>query len=622
MMQSAAVGSKRETQQEKLLARRFAWAFGAAAVVLVICLVMMGTEWRDAMKNVVAKGRTLRALHYGQWGVWWGCAVDAVLCAGLALTSRWWGTAPAQPAAAPLARTRVTRGAWIALLIIIGVGGLMRWQRAGLSFYNDEAQAFRRFMGGQHKFQGDGTVKWHEPPWWETAWLNKSANNSMPYSLLARLSSDTWGRLAGAPADAVNERAVRLPVFVLAMAGLIVIWLVARRMLPGSSACWWVVLLAAVHPWHVRYSTEARGHGFLLLGVPLCFWFLLRALEDDRWRWWLGMGVAQFFCVWSFQGCVPFLAVFNGLLLAGMMWHAWKGATSWRRLSRPVLGMMVGAIITLPVMLPLMKQLAEAIPVLPSLQGRMGVDWWKDVASFMVAGIAWVDFDSGNAQNLALSRVVSMHPWVWLLVACALFGIACGIRRLWRCGTPGRLAVVAGPVAAAGMWAMLSRQGTFMYPWYLIFMLPGLLLTWGSGMASGFPGSGDRRLRLAVLAAMLLPIAGLGWADLHVITVPKENLRGLAEAIPASALHGSLFSDVDVYDGDVVVLDGVAKLDKLIERARAEEKSLYVSFSRRDQGELAPFYERVRDAGAFEHLADFPGQQDPQFTHHLYRLRR
>ena len=39
---------------------------------------------------------------------------------------------------------------------------------------------------------------------------------------------------------------------------------------------------------------------------------------------------------------------------------------------------------------------------------------------------------------------------------------------------------------------------------------------------------------------------------------PKENLRGLAEAVPEGAMHGSLFSDVDVYDADVVVLNGLA----------------------------------------------------------------
>ena len=434
----------------------------------------------------------------------------------------------------------------------------------------------------------------------------------MPFSLLARVSFDAWSHFSGASVGQVSERAVRLPVFVMSMAGLVVLWLVMRRMLPGTSACWWALVLAALHPWHVRYSSEARGHGFLLLGIPLCFWFLQRALEDDRWRWWLGMGVAQFFCVWSFQGCAPFLVVFNGFLLAGMAWQARRGAASWKRLSRPVLGMTVGGMITLPVMLPLMEQLAEAIAKLSSLKGPMGLDWWQDVLSFLLAGFAWVDHDPGNPQNLTLSRMVATHPWIWLLTPCILLAIAWGVRRLWRCGAPGRLAAIAGPLAAAGMWALLSRKGTFLYPWYLIFMLPGLLMVWAAGLASFVSRTGGGAARSVVLVALLLPMAGFAWVDVHLATLPKENLRGLAEAVPVGALHGSLFSDVDVYDGDVIVLDGLAKLDRLIAEARAKGKPLYVSFSRRGEaGPFEAFYQRVQDAAVFEHVADFPGPAGP-----------
>jgi hypothetical protein len=33
------------------------------------------------------------------------------------------------------------------------------------------------------------------------------------------------------------------------------------------------------------------------------------------------------------------------------------------------------------------------------------------------------------------------------------------------------------------------------------------------------------------------------------------------------------------------------------------------------------FYRRVRDEATFEKIAVFPGQEDPQFTHYLHRLR-
>ena len=85
---SNTAGTGGNSRNEAHLERCFAWAFGAVAVVLVIFLVVIGSEWRDAMKSVLERGGRLRAVHYGHWGVWWGCAVDAVICAALALTSR------------------------------------------------------------------------------------------------------------------------------------------------------------------------------------------------------------------------------------------------------------------------------------------------------------------------------------------------------------------------------------------------------------------------------------------------------------------------------------------------------------------------------------------------------
>ncbi|HSI62029.1 MAG TPA: glycosyltransferase family 39 protein [Candidatus Saccharimonadia bacterium] len=623
-MADEQASTKERSSEGARLARRFAWAFGAVAVVLIAFLIITGSDWRDAIKTTVEKGRRLRALHYGFWGVWWGCALDAVVCTLLALTSRWWGSTPASPAATPAtAPPRMRRGAWLGLLAIIAVAGVTRWERLGLSFYNDEAQSFRRYIGGQHVLQKDGTVYWHEAPWWETVWLNKVANNSMPFTLLGRVSFDTWAYLSGRPTEQISERAVRLPIFLAATAGLAMLFFLVRRMLPDSNACWWVLALAALHPWHVRYSSEARGHGYLMLGIPMCFWFLHRALQDDRWRWWLGMGLAQFFCIWSFQGVIPFIAVCNGMLLVWMMWQARQGQSPWGRLARPVVAMIVGAMVTMPVMLPLVRQLLEALPTLDSLKGDMGLHWFQDVVSLALSGMVWVDGDPDNAQNLALSRIVAMHPWVWVLAPSVLATLAWGARRMTRNGLLGVLAVVAGPLASAAMWVFLSRKGTLLYPWYLIFMLPGLLMVWSAGIAALAETPRTRVARAVVLVALLLPLAGLAWVDEHIITVPKENLRGLARAVPADALHGSLYSDVDVYDDDVVVLKDTAGLDRLIADARAKAKPLYVSFSLRNfSTESQAFYQRVRDATAFEHIADFPGQNEPQFTHHLYRLRK
>jgi hypothetical protein len=394
-------------------------------------------------------------------------------------------------------------------------------------------------------------------------------------------------------------------------------------MFPGSNACWWALALAALHPWHVRYSSEARGHGFLLLGVPLCFYFLQRALEDGRWRWWIGMGVAQFFCAWSFPGAISFLAVFNGLLLPCLAWHAWPKQEAWNRLARPLVGMAVGGMIALPVMLPIMQQLAEAMKVLSSLMGQMGLEWWEDVLGLLAGGSGWVDHDAANPQNLVLSRIAASHAWVWLLVLATALPLGFGIYRTMRGGgLVGLLAVFAGPLAAAGMWLLMWQQGKVLYLWYVMFVLPGLLIVWAAGANGLVARVKMSAARLALTIFLALPVAGFAWVDSWIVSVGKENLRGVAHAVPAGALHGTLFSDVDLYDPDVILLRDLADLEGLIQKARAEKRPLYVSFSRRNGDAMfEEFYRRVGDAATFERVDIFPGQEDPQFTHFLYRLR-
>lgn len=611
-----------DPRNDARMARRFAWAFGLIAALLVAFLMETGAEWRDAMKSVLARGGRLRAIHYGHWGVWWGCAVDALICVALALTSRWWAASPpARTITLPTVQP-TTRRAWIGLIAILAVAGALRWERASLSFYNDEAHSFRRYIGGQHLRQDDGTVAWRQVTWAETIWLNKVANNSVTFSTLSRLSYDLWRKASGAAEGELGERAVRLPAVLAGMGGLVVLWLLLRRMLPGTAACWWVAALVALHPWHVRYSSEARGHGHLLLGVPLSFWFLQRALEDDRWRWWIGMGLAQCFCACSFAGAISFLAAFNGLLLACLAWRACKGQEEWRRLTRPLAGMTIGGLVTLPVMLPILEQLIDAMKVLDSLQGRMGAEWWDNVVSLLGGGLPWGDLDPGNAENLALSRIISAHPWVWMVVAAALLPFFPGVWRTFRLGISGKLVLLAGPLAAIGMWALMSEQGKLLYLWYVLFVLPGLLIVWAAGADALTCRVRLMAARVIISLLLLLPVAGFAWTDAHLIFKGKENLRGVARAVPAGALHGALFSDVDLYDADVLILHNLSELDGLIEKSRAAKNPLYVSFSQRnDDPMFQEFYKRVGDATLFEQVAIFPGQEEPQFTHYLYRLR-
>src|SRR3546814_7784434 len=62
--------------------------------------------------------------------------------------------------------------------------------------------------------------------------------------------------------------------------------------------------LSALHPWHIRYASEARAYAFVLCLIPLVIYFFLRALEKGLWRWWAAFGTAEFFLMYSYPTCV------------------------------------------------------------------------------------------------------------------------------------------------------------------------------------------------------------------------------------------------------------------------------------------------------------------------------
>ena len=58
----------------------------------------------------------------------------------------------------------------------------------------------------------------------------------------------------------------------------------------GVVAAW----LLAVHPWSIRYASEARGYSFVIFIVPVLFVFWRRAMVTGFWRWWSAYALAEF----------------------------------------------------------------------------------------------------------------------------------------------------------------------------------------------------------------------------------------------------------------------------------------------------------------------------------------
>lgn len=600
----------------------FTLTLGLISFLLLVFLVTTGKEWATALSDITADDTKVPTINYVHWGLWWAACVNAVLCAALALTAGWW----AGPSTSLWRRglwgcpDTLHRKGWIGLMLILAATGALRWSRMDLSFYNDEAHTFRRYIAGQNILQANGTIKWRPVAWFETVWLNKVGNNSPPFTMLSRLSYEGWKKISGAPVGQVNETAVRFPVWVAGMASLMLLFFIVRRLLPQSTACYWLLLFAALHPWYLRYSTEARGYGLMLLGITACFYFLLRAAEDGRWRWWLSMGFVQFFTVWSFSGILFFFVVFNSLILLWMPLRLKKKGTSMHFLFRPLFGMVMGAMLTLQFSLPSVIQLAVSLRDNPSVRGIMGIPWWKDVAGGLLAGIRWVDNDVSNPQNLALSRILSDSPWVWLLLLLFVVVLGIGMIRLLKTSQTVGILILSAPLAIFFGWVLLRFQERFLHVWYVLYAMPGLLLAWSAGASKLTASSTNLLLRRCSMAALFLCLASWGYLDWHLLNHSKENIRGLVEAVPDHAIFGCFFSDTDIYNPDAEVLKEKGDVEKLIARAKAERKALYVSYARVSAAPAAiEIYDRISRQPDFELVKHLYGLDEEQFTHHLYR---
>lgn len=599
----------------------------AGLLLVVLAALWLGRDWPEAAAKVLAKGRTPRIEVISLAHVWKALLADTLLLTGLLLTLPWWAM-PAKSATPEPAATLGRAPRWLRIVAVALVFGFALWLRAPrltLSLYNDEAHNYARLWSGlwEHK-TGEPVLR--EPRWGETLFLNNAGNNSQPFSLAARACLET-ARAAGwsAPGE-VTEWAVRLPSLIAGLLTIGLLGLLARRHWgwPGMIA---VMLALAAHPWHVRYSTEARGYALMLLGVAMMLYFLDRALASNRWRDWLGHAAGLFLCATAFLGSIYFLICLNAALLLHQAWR-WRQTRDASLVTRPLAAGLLAAMAGLPLLLPILPQLLKVLETHDSIRGTMGASWWRDVAGYLIAGARWGDADPENPFNQALSRWITQPPWLAALAAWLLL-LATGAVALWRRGGLPRLLLLATPSALLLAWLLMARKGNFLNHWYVLYAVPWVALALGAGAMSWWR---RRRLAGALLAAAALLVPGR--VSLAYRHSGKQNERGpvieaLGEAYPGAGktqprpLLGAFWCNSNLYHPEVILLRDAQDLQTLIATAKKENRPLYVCHSHRPFAlrYSAGLMRMVEDPALFEKVRTFYGQEESQNTLHLFRLK-
>ena len=312
--------------------------FWLPLLVVIICLwwVVGHLECLESpAEEGLSRRRALEALVRNS--LWWstlaaGC-VALVLAAwgGVALArgGRGWLSAPPEHpqglASAPA--VRAGRWFWVALCLILIVGAVLRVPRLGHSHYNDESHNYTRQLSGIWQNYGEDGSRFRTPTWTDTAFGNQTGNNGFLHSILARLSLERWKRMTDVSEGEIVEWPPRLPPFVAGMAAVALAALIGRR------AGWPVAGLVAafflaLHPWHVRFSTEARGYSLMMAAMLASWYFLSAALQTGCWRHWLGHAFAVLVALWAHLGALLFVfaqQVLLAVVLLAMAWRARRG---------------------------------------------------------------------------------------------------------------------------------------------------------------------------------------------------------------------------------------------------------------------------------------------------------
>ena len=114
--------------------------------------------------------------------------------------------------------------------------------------------------------------------------LNADDNHPPGYYLVLKV----WIGLFG-----TDDGVVRLLSVWPGVASIWLVWLLGRQLLPQLTLATLVATaLTALSPFQIYFSQEARNYSLLECAVLAATLFWLRGLADNRWRNWLGLGLA------------------------------------------------------------------------------------------------------------------------------------------------------------------------------------------------------------------------------------------------------------------------------------------------------------------------------------------
>ena len=615
----------------RLAASRVRIALVVLLALLLLHLAFGDRPWDPALSLRFASGQP-RAKDYAARFEWWASLINVALAAALLATRRHWLGREAPPELRSLARpappTRWQLGLVAFAALVLAAHAL---PRLGQGLWDDEERTARNAVAGFYEADPSGRLHFHGASWRDTLW-RYDPNNHVAYSVLARASTGVWSALSDSPDRRAPEAALRLPALVFGLGSLAAVFGLLWRLgypLAGVVAAW----ILALHPWAIRYASEARGYSLEMMLAPAATALLVEALHGGRWRSWLLLAGAEALMLWTYPPALFHLGLLNLAALAALL--GLRGGTPALRpqLARWLVASLVAGMLLLQVALPDVPQL---LAYLHEQHRRIDARFLDDLLSYFFSGEAWSWRARSSAQFPELARLAAARPFALSAsVAATLLALALGALRLLRAPQPRPallpVLLLGAPLAVAVGWL----RGDELYVWHVCLWLPLLACLVALGLAwpgeeRARPGAPAPRAALAIPALYLVafaawtaePRAALRERPLEPMRESVAATRPLAALAPGQreVLTASFSGEPFYYDPFVRRIRAPEELRALLGESDETGRELFVNLGRIEEAERRrpELLALVRSPELFDEVAVLDGLE-PKHTRRVYR---
>lgn len=627
------------------------WLLLLVASLCLIYLVAAPSPWSKGLDTSDSAKESLRTHSWIVIGFWYGAAVNLALSIAALLA---WHFRPETIEGTALTRLELEEeedgfGRWSRVILVTLATLLGAWAmfpRLDLSLWGDEEATTRRFIVGHvypdPKNEGGYHVK--APSWEKAVWnWDNGTNSHLLFNVLARLThgpADTSGK--DPDRFYFSESRIRLPSYLATLllipaSAFFVAGLGYGRGAPLTA------FLMALHPWIIRYGSDARGYALLMLFTVLALAMLLNALRRPaRIGWWLAFGACQCLALLSNLTAIYLLIPLN----AAAIWLAWDPLRSGRKnplriaaLWRYTGGTLLGAMLSVQILMPIVLQAPGYFA-----KGRFAGDgihlaFLQDSLANWALGTPWNPWEAGNPLALDWSQLHEMHPvaTIWAAALLGLFLLAGLLVLLCRSGLRWWLLPLVLPLVLLLVDA--ERTSHVVYSWYTIGSLPALLILVGIGFGAVAPTARRWPRLLGALVpcaaglAVLTPFALATHPQRQIIRTHSveplgETVRltrsvvnpfhpGIGDSLTLGFVHATR-----LYDPAMTLAENDAEFVAAIRRAEALGRPLWVNAANLGLGKTTyPLASRlVEDRDVFEEPIIVHGLQQP-CTRYVFRYR-